>query len=71
MLNIQKQYVIDENQRPIAVQIAIADFEQIEEILENYGLVELMENPDDSERLSKEAALEYYRAIKGNSHVDS
>jgi hypothetical protein len=71
MLDIQKQYVVDENQRPVAVQIAIEDFEQIEEILENYGLVNLMENSDDPERLSKEAALEYYRSIKGNSHVDS
>ncbi|MGG6266368.1 hypothetical protein ACQ4M3_08530 [Leptolyngbya sp. AN03gr2] len=63
MLDIQKQYVVDENQRPIAVQIAIADFEQIEEILENYGLVKLMEESDDLERLAKEEALKYYRSL--------
>jgi RelB Antitoxin alpha helical domain len=70
MLDIQKQYVVDENQRPIAVQIAIADFEQIEEILENYGLVKLMEDSDEPERLSKEEALKYYQSLKGKQHVD-
>jgi hypothetical protein len=70
MLNIQKQYILDENQRPIAVQIAIADFEQIEEILENYGLVKLIEDSDEPERLSKAEALKYYRSLKGTSHVD-
>jgi hypothetical protein len=70
MLDIQKHYVLDENQRPVAVQIAIADFEQIEEILENYGLVKLMEDSDEPERLSREEALTYYRSLKGKQHVD-
>ncbi|MBD1858483.1 hypothetical protein Q2T42_07540 [Leptolyngbya boryana CZ1] len=69
MLDIQKQYILDENQRPIAVQIAISDFEQIEEILENYGLVQLMENSDEPERLSKKEALKYYQSLKGKQHV--
>ncbi|WP_196512356.1 hypothetical protein [Nostoc sp. NZL] len=47
MLEITKNYVMDENQRPIAVQISIADFGKIEEILENYGLVQLMEESED------------------------
>ena len=38
MLEINKNYVLDINQKPIAVQIPIADFEKIEEILEDYGL---------------------------------
>jgi RelB Antitoxin alpha helical domain len=64
MLEIQKSYVMDENQQPIAVQISIADFEKIEEILENYGLVKLMEEKDDNERLSKDEALRYYQSVK-------
>jgi hypothetical protein len=70
MLDIQKHYVFDENHRPIAVQITIADFEQIEEILENYGLAKLMEDSDDPERLSKAEALNYYRSLKGKQHVE-
>jgi hypothetical protein len=60
MLEIHKYYVFDENQQPIAVQIPISEFAQIEEILENYGLVKLMESAEDNERLSKTQALQYY-----------
>ena len=42
MLEINKNYLLDRNQKPIAVQIPIAEFEKIEEILENYGLARLM-----------------------------
>jgi hypothetical protein len=64
MLDIPKQYVTDENQNPLAVQIPIATFQQIEEILENFGLVKLMEEAEDSERLTGEEALAYYRSLK-------
>lgn len=70
MLELHKNYVLDENQQPIAVQIPIAEFEKIEEILENYGLAKLMEEIQDEERLSKAEALKYYESLKGN-HVDS
>ncbi|MBW4568868.1 MAG: hypothetical protein KME31_12820 [Tolypothrix carrinoi HA7290-LM1] len=46
MLEINKNYLMDENQQPIAVQIPIAEFEKIEEILENYGLVQLMQEAE-------------------------
>ncbi|MHC5599744.1 MAG: hypothetical protein ACYTXC_28070 [Nostoc sp.] len=49
MLEVHKNYVIDENQQPIAVQIPIAEFEKIEEILENYGLAKLMEEVEEEE----------------------
>ena len=42
MLEINKNNLLDSNQKPIAVQIPIAEFEKIEEILENYGLARLM-----------------------------
>lgn len=70
MLELHKDYILDENQRPIAVQIPIAEFEQIEEILENYGLAALMEESEGKERLSKAEAQRYYQALK-NGHVDS
>jgi hypothetical protein len=70
MLELHKNYVLDENQQAIAVQVPIAEFEQIEEILENYGLAKLMEAPDDNERLNKAEALDYYKTLK-NQNVDS
>lgn len=60
---ITKNYVLDENQNAIAVQIPIAEFEHLEEILENYGLLQLMNDPIDSDRLSKAEALKYYKAL--------
>ncbi len=59
MLEINKNYVLDTNQKPIAVQIPIAEFEKIEEILENYGLAQLIEEVENDQTLSKEEALKY------------
>lgn len=70
MLEIHKNIVLDENQQPIAVQIPIAEFEKIEEIIEDYGLAKLMEECENEERLSKEEALQYYKSMKSN-YVES
>ena len=67
MLEIHKNYVMDENQQPIAVQIPIAEFEKIEEILENFGLAKLMEELEGNERLSRDEALKYYQALKSKN----
>lgn len=64
MLEFHKSYVIDDNQRPIAVQIPIAEFEKIEEILEDYGLAKLMEEVEEEKPLSKDEALQYYQSLK-------
>jgi hypothetical protein len=64
MLKINKNLVLDENQQPIAVQISIAEFEQIEEILENFGLNQLIEETEDEERLSEDEARSYYQSLK-------
>ena len=57
MLQIHKNYVLDENQQPIAVQISIAEFEKIEAILEDYGLAKLMEEVQNEKPLSKDEAI--------------
>ena len=67
MLQINKNYVLDQNQKPIAVQIPITEFEQIEEILENYGLAKLMEEVETDEILSKNQALKYWELLKNNN----
>jgi hypothetical protein len=57
MLEIHKNYVLDENQKPIAVQIPIAEFEKIEEILEDHALVKLMKEVEGETPLSLDEAL--------------
>ena len=51
METINKQYIVDEQNRKIAVQIPIETFERLEEILENYALVQLMKENEGEELL--------------------
>ncbi len=64
MLNINKYYVYDENQKPVAVQIPITEFERLEEIIENYGLSQLMDETRTEERFTGETSLKYYEMLK-------
>ncbi|GAJ02659.1 unnamed protein product [marine sediment metagenome] len=64
MLKIRKNVVLDENQKPTAIQIPIEDFERLEEIIENYGLAKLMNGVKNDEPLSIEEAKNYYQSLK-------
>ena len=64
MLEINKNYVLDRNQKPVAVQIPIAEFETIEEILEDYGLAQLMQEVENDATLNKQEALKYLKSLK-------
>ena len=66
MVEIHKKVVLDENQKPFAVQIPIEEFERLEEILENYGLSKLMDEVVNDEKLAIENAKTYYQALKTN-----
>jgi RelB Antitoxin alpha helical domain len=66
MLQIHKTYVVDENQVPLAIQIPIVEFEKIEEILENFGLTQLIAEVADEEHLSGEEAKKYYQSLKSD-----
>jgi hypothetical protein len=55
-LTIDWLYIVDEQNRRIAVQIPIKTFEKLEEILENYALVQLMEENEGEEILSAQDA---------------
>lgn len=66
MLKIHKSIILDESQKPIAVQIPIKEFERLEEIIENYGLSKLMDDTSDDEKLSVQDAKKYYQSLKQN-----
>ena len=68
MMEIHKKIVLDEDQKPFAVQIPIKEFELLEGLIENYGLSKLMDEVRDEERLSGEAAKTYYESMK--RHVE-
>jgi hypothetical protein len=64
MLEIHKKIVLDEDERPFAVQIPIKEFELLEEVIENYGLSKLMDEVREEEKLSVEDAKIYYNSLK-------
>jgi hypothetical protein len=66
MLEIHKKIVLDEDQRPFAVQVPIEEFERLEEVIENYGLSKLMDEVKDKEKLSIEEAKTFYKSLKKN-----
>ena len=66
MLEIHKKIVLDEDHRPVAVQVPIEEFERLEELIENYGLSKLMDEVKDEEKLSGEDAKAIYKSMKNN-----
>ena len=60
METIDKQYIVDDQNRRIAVQIPIETFEKLEEILENYALVQLMKENENEETINIQDAKSYY-----------
>jgi hypothetical protein len=64
MEEIKRTYIIDEENRKLAVQIDIDTFNKIEELLENYALVQLMEEATDEEALELDDAISYYQTLE-------
>ncbi|MCK9621865.1 MAG: hypothetical protein ACXW01_11340 [Methylobacter sp.] len=61
-MELKRQYIVDEDNHKVAVQLDIDTFEKIEDVLENYALVQLI-NADESETLSAEEAKKYYATL--------
>jgi hypothetical protein len=64
MESINKRYIVDEQNKKIAVQIPIDTFEKIEEILENYALVQLMKENENEKIFGMSEAKSYYDHLK-------
>jgi hypothetical protein len=58
---IHKQYVVNERHQKVAVQLDLATFQKIEEILENYALFHLMRENNGEEALELREAKAYYQ----------
>ena len=61
---IRKQYIVDENNEKVAVQLDIGTFQKIEELLENYSLVQLMKENEGTETMDLPKAKAYYSRLK-------
>jgi hypothetical protein len=65
MLEIRKRYIVDEQDRRVAVQIDLETFARIEEVLEDFALARWITDPEEAEEvaLGPEAAKEYYGTL--------
>jgi hypothetical protein len=64
MEELKKSYIVDEQNRRVAVQLDIETFNKIEEVLENFALARLMEENDEEDVLELNEALAYYRGLE-------
>jgi hypothetical protein len=64
MFEIHKNYLFDEKQKIIAVQIPIEEFKLIEESLENYGLSKMIDETLSEQKLDYKDAIKYYNDLK-------
>lgn len=63
-MNIKRQYIIDERNHKIAVQLDIKTFEKIEETLENFALYSLMKETDEDIEMKLEDARAFYSELE-------
>ena len=62
---IKRKIVIDEDGKPVAVQIDYDTFKRIEEILEDYVIAKMIEEVEEEEAFDlKKARKEYERETK-------
>ncbi len=65
-MQLQPNYIVDSNNRKIAVQLDIDTYEKITDTLENYALYKFMQENKHDEKLSIDDAKAYYASIKSD-----
>ncbi len=63
-MELKPNYIIDNKNHKIAVQLDIKTYKKITDTLENYALYKLMEENKDNDKLSLEDAKKYYQSLK-------
>lgn len=64
MEELKRNYIVDEQNHRVAVQIDIETFKRIEEILEDYALARLMKENVDEDALKVDEAIPYYGSLE-------
>ena len=64
IFQLKPNYVTDNKNKKVAVQLNIKTYEKIEEILENYSLYHLMKAKPREKPLNLTEAKEYYKNLK-------
>jgi hypothetical protein len=62
MLDLNEKYIVDKQQKPVAVQLDIETFKKIEEVLEDYALGQYMQQ-SDNDNLNIDEAKKFYKKL--------
>ena len=60
---IKKRYIVDEQNRRVAVQVDVETFRKMEELLEDYALFQLMEEAREEDALGMDEAKAFYASL--------
>ena len=63
-MQFEKRFVVDADNNKIAVQLDIATYKRIWQLLEDHALVNFIKEIDDDESLSLEDAQAFYAGLK-------
>lgn len=63
MLDLKEKYIINKQQKQVAVQLDIKTFKRIEEVLEDYALAQYMKESKDDEKLNIDEAKSFYKKL--------
>jgi len=63
-MQLQPNYIVDNHNHKIAVQLDIKTYEKITDVLEDYALFKFMDENKDDEKLSLKDARALYASLK-------
>ena len=66
-MQLQPNYIVDNKNHKIAVQLDIKTYEKITDVLEDYALFKFMDENKDDEKLSLKDARVLYASLKKDS----
>jgi len=66
-MQLQPNYIVDNHNHRIAVQLDIKTYEKITDVLEDYALFKFMDENKDDEKLSLKDARALYASLKKDS----
>ncbi len=63
MLDLKEKYIVNKQQKQVAVQLDIKTFKRIEEVLEDYALAQYMKESKNDEKLNIDEAKSFYKKL--------
>jgi hypothetical protein len=63
MLDLKEKYIVNKQQKPVAVQLDIKIFKQLEDVLEDYALAQYMRKSKNDVKLNIDEAKIFYKKL--------